>query len=170
MLAKIKRPLRINHAKLPPSSSLASILCVWIGAGAAIAALALVSESTHLIWVLGSFCASSVLIFAAPQAAFSQPRNIILGYLLSALIGLACVVYLGDQWWAIGIAVSTAIAVMMLTRTVHPPAGSSPVVIFLAHPDGYLFVATCLGGAMLMVFVAWLYHSVVKHHEYPVYW
>ncbi len=170
MFSRITQPLRVNHAKLPPSFSLVSVLCVWIGAGAAIAAMALVSESTHLIWVLGSFCASAVLIFAAPQAAFSQPRNMVLGYLLSALIGLASVVYLGDQWWAMGIAVSTAIAVMMLTRTVHPPAGASPVVIFLAHPDGYLFVGTCLLGTMLMVLIAWSYHSLVKHHEYPVYW
>ena len=30
-------------------------------------------------------------------------------------------------------AVGTAIALMMLTRTVHPPAGSNPVIVFLGQ-------------------------------------
>ena len=51
-------------------------------------------------------------------------------------------------------AVGTAIALMMLTRTVHPPAGSNPVIVFLGQPGwGFLLFPTLIG-ALVVVAVA----------------
>ena len=77
---------------------------------------------------------------------FSQPRNILGGHFFSSLIGLICQTLFGATWWSVAIAVGTAISVMMLTRTTHPPAGSNPVIIYLTKPAwGFLLFPTVFG-------------------------
>jgi CBS-domain-containing membrane protein len=129
-----------------------------------------VGQDTHMLWVLGSFGASAVLVFGFPHMPFAQPRNIIGGYLLSVLLGLAGFHFLGDNLPALAFTSATAIALMMLTGTVHPPAGSTPILIYLLQPDGQLLVLAALGGSAVMVLAAVLYHRASKRHEYPVYW
>ena len=76
----------------------------------------------------------------------------------------------GAEWWSVAIAVGTAIAVMMLTRTVHPPAGSNPVIVFLGHPSwGFLLFPT-LVGAVLIVLVALIYNNLSREARWPKYW
>jgi CBS-domain-containing membrane protein len=59
---------------------------------------------------------------------------------------------------------------MMATRTVHPPAGSNPVIVFLAHPGWGFLLFPVLAGAVLLTLVALLFHAVVRKRRYPVYW
>ena len=59
---------------------------------------------------------------------------------------------------------------MMATRTVHPPAGSNPVIVFLSHPGWGLLVFPVLAGAVLLTLVALLFHAAVRKRSYPVYW
>ena len=79
--------------------------------------------------VTGSFGASAVLLYGAPKAPFSQPRNLVGGHLIAALVGVACYRHLPDilvlQEAA---AVASAIALMMATRTMHPPGGATAVI------------------------------------------
>lgn len=64
----------------------------------------------------------------------------------------------------------TAIALMMMTRTVHPPAGSNPVIIYLLQPGwGFLLMPTLLG-AMVLVLVTLLYNNATRETRYPKYW
>ena len=78
--------------------------------------------------VIAPFGASAVLLFAAPAGPFAQPRNAIGGHLLCSVIGVLVVALLGDTPIAMGAGVALAIALMMLTDTVHPPAGADPLV------------------------------------------
>ena len=48
----------------------------------------------------------------------------------------------------------SAIALMMLTRTVHPPAGSNPVIVFLLQPGWDFLLYPTLSGALLLVLAA----------------
>lgn len=67
-------------------------------------------------------------------------------------------------------AVGTAIALMMLTRTVHPPAGSNPVIVFLGQPGwGFLLFPTLIG-ALVVVAVALVYNNTTRTERYPKYW
>lgn len=59
---------------------------------------------------------------------------------------------------------------MMLTRTVHPPAGSNPVIVLLLQPGwSFLFLPT-LGGAVLLVLVALACNNLSRPAAYPKYW
>jgi CBS-domain-containing membrane protein len=164
------RKFKGDQAPLPAQHSAKSIGLAWAGGFLAISAVALLSNSLAVQLVLGSFGASCVLIFGFPEVPFSQPRNILGGHFLSSLIGLICLNLFGATWWSVAIAVGTAIAVMMITRTSHPPAGSNPVIIYLTKPAwSFLFFPTALG-AIVLIIVALFYNNLSREGRYPKYW
>lgn len=59
---------------------------------------------------------------------------------------------------------------MMLTRTVHPPAGSNPVIIFLTLPGWDFLLYPTLTGALMLVVVALTFNNSVRSTNYPKYW
>jgi CBS-domain-containing membrane protein len=59
---------------------------------------------------------------------------------------------------------------MMLTRTVHPPAGSNPVIVFLAQPSWDFLYLPTLSGAVIIVLIALIYNNVSRKENYPTYW
>ena len=68
------------------------------------------------------------------------------------------------------IGVGTAIAAMMLTRTVHPPAGSNPVIVYLAQPGWEFLLFPTLLGSLVVIAVALLYNNATRDARYPKYW
>lgn len=166
----ILNKLKGGGGSLPPKPALRTIALAWAGGFLAIAAVASLSEYLSIALVLGSFGASCVLVFGYPDVPFSQPRNVIAGHVISSFIGLACLYLFGPHWWGLALAVATAIALMMLTRTVHPPAGSNPVIVFLTSPTwGFLLFPTLIG-ALILVAVALVYNNATREAKYPTYW
>lgn len=147
---------------LPPRPSLSSIALAWLGSSLAIASIAVLSQLSGQPWILGSFGASCVLLFGFPDAIFSQPRNLIVGHVLCSLIGLGFLKFVGPDWWSMALAVGTALAVMLVTRTVHPPAGSNPVIIFLTRPDWSFLLFPTLVGVIVLLFLARLMLKVTR--------
>ncbi len=106
--------------KSPPVVSLFEIIWSWIGAFLGIAAVGYINyniiEETDLVMVIGSFGASAVLIYGAVKSPLAQPRNLVGGHVISAIIGVACYKIFSHQMWlASSIAVASAIAVMHAT-------------------------------------------------------
>ena len=161
---------RGDSAALPPRAPGKAVVLAFVGGFLAIAVIALLGQSLHVALVLGSFGASCVLVFGYPDVPFSQPRNVVLGHLFSTLIGLAFVHSCGPQWWSVALAVGSAIAVMMLTRTVHPPAGSNPVIVFLMQPEWDFALFPTLVGAVILVLVALVFHNMTREARWPKYW
>lgn len=160
----------VSHSALPPRPAVRHVLLAAIGGFLAIAVIALLTRNMHSTLILGSFGASCVLVFGFPDAPFSQPRNVMVGHVMSSFVGLACLGLFGPQWWALSLAVAIAIALMMITRTVHPPAGSNPVIIFLALPHWDFLLFPTLAGAVILVAVGLVYNRVIRGHAYPKYW
>jgi CBS-domain-containing membrane protein len=162
--------LRGDKAELPPRPSSRSIALAWLGGFVAIAAVATLSSALSTVLILGSFGASCVLIFGYPDVPFSQPRNIVIGHVLSSAVGVLFLHMFGPSWWALALAAGTAIAAMMATRTVHPPAGSNPVIVFLSQPGWSFVVFPTLVGALILVAVALVYNNATRPGRYPKYW
>lgn len=136
----------------------------------AIALLAWLSETGVHPLVLGSFGASCVLLFGYPDSPFSQPRHIVLGHTLSTLMGLAVLMTVGAHWWSMALAVALSIMVMMKLGTMHPPAGSNPLIVMLLKP-GWVFALTpTLVGAVLLVVLGVLLINLQPDKHYPRYW
>ncbi len=162
--------LKGDGAKLPPQPTRRAVALAWLGGFLAIAAVTLLSRSLQMALVLGSFGASCVLCFGFPDVPFAQPRNVVLGHVLSSFIGLVFLSLLGPTWLSVSLAVGTAIAAMMATRTVHPPAGSNPVIIFLGSPSWQFLLFPTLAGALVVVAVALMYNNATRATRYPKYW
>jgi len=71
--------------------------------------------------------------------------------------------------------VATAIAVMQVTRTVHPPAGATAYIAVIGsakiHNLGYLYaLIPAASGALIMLMVALVVNNLSSARRYPVYW
>ncbi len=159
-----------DGATRPPRPTLRSILLGGVGGCIAIAVIGCLAKSTGLALVLGSFGASCVLVFGFPDLPFSQPRHVVIGHCLSSFIGLALYQLLGPSWSGMALAAGCAIALMMATRTVHPPAGSNPVIIFLTGPSWRFLFFPTMAGALLLVVIALIFNNLVRPQRYPKYW
>jgi CBS-domain-containing membrane protein len=170
-MSNIFEKMRGDGAALPPKPKMRDVGFAWLGGFITLLVIAGLADCTATALVLGSFGASCVLVFAYPDVPFSQPRNVVFGHLFSSAVGLVFALFLGQHWWSVALAVGTAIAVMMLTRTVHPPAGSNPVIVFLAAAPSWKFLLfPTLLGAILLVLVALVYNNATREGKYPKYW
>lgn len=159
-----------GHAKPPGVPSWQHMTLTWLGGFFAIASVAYLADWSGYPLVLGSFGASCVLIFGFPESPFSQPRNVIGGHFLASLTGLIFITFLGAHPWSMAIALATAIVVMQVTRTVHPPAGSNPIIIMLAHATWPFLLTPTLTGVLLLEASAVIFHGFIKGRHYPQYW
>ncbi len=162
--------LKGDGAALPPKHPIKNIALAWLGGFLTICVVAGLAQGMDATLVLGSFGASCVLVFGFPDAPFSQPRNVVAGHFLSSLVGLIFLTLCGPTWWSVALAVGSAIALMMATRTVHPPAGSNPVIVFLLQPAWDFLLFPTLIGALLVVAVALAYNNLSRAESYPKYW
>ncbi len=166
--------------KSPPRVSLSEIIWSWIGAFFGIAAVAYINynllEGTDLVMIIGSFGASAVLIYGAIKSPLAQPRNLIGGHVISAVIGVASYQLLhANMWLAAAVAVATAIAVMHATKTLHPPGGATSLIAVIGsqkiHDLGYLYAIIPAGvGATIMLIVALLVNNIPRSRRYPEFW
>ncbi|WP_410497966.1 HPP family protein [Chitinibacter sp. S2-10] len=128
----------------------------------------------RLHWLIAPMGASAVLLFAAPASPLAQPWSLIVGNILSALVGISCAKLIGPMSGhlalASGVAVMIAIAAMLLTRSLHPPGGAvalTSVIGGSAVADlGYQFVAVVAINSLLLLILALLY-SRALHRRYP---
>lgn len=128
------------------------------------------------LFLVGSFGASAVLLYAIPASPFAQPRNLILGHTLSAFVGVSCAMLLKENIAiAVAAAVSISIMLMHLSRSIHPPGGASALIAVIGgnniHDLGYAYIVAPIGlGALLLLLIALLVNNVSPHRRYPQYW
>jgi CBS-domain-containing membrane protein len=174
-IAKMK-----GRTQSPPRVNLTEIMWSWIGSFLGIAAVAVahykVLDRQGLVMMIGSFGASAVLIYGAVRSPLAQPRNLMGGHVLSALVGVtAWRLFGGHEWLAASLAVSVSIALMHLTKTLHPPGGATALIAVIGggqiHSLGYWYALMPVGlGAGLMLLIALLVNNIPKNRSYPEFW
>lgn len=154
---------------------------LWSGLGAAIGIGLCAWISTQFFepkdstLLIGSFGASAILAYGVIRSPLAQPRNLVGGHLLSAVVGVALYQIFGDGWLVAALAVSMAIVLMMLTDTVHPPGGATALIAVIGSPAihdlGFLYVAAPAGaGALVLLLVALVVNNMSRDRRYPEYW
>lgn len=167
----VGRPPRVNNSE---------VVWSWIGAMCGIGLVAWLGEfilsGTDLSLMIGSYGASAVLLYGAPRSPLAQPRNLLGGHFISALIGVSCWQLLPDVTWvAAALAVASAISVMHLTRTLHPPGGATALIAVIGsaeiHRMGYIYaLIPGLLGPLILLVVALLVNNIPHSRRYPVTW
>lgn len=167
-------------AKGPPGVAPTEVFWSWLGAALGIGICAYLSsnyfEPMDLTLLIGSFGASAVLVYAAIKSPLAQPRNLVGGHVISGLIGVACFQLFGSTiWMAAALSVSLAIALMLITKTLHPPGGATALIAVIGgdkiHNLGFLYAFIPAGlGAVVLLIVALLVNNISKNRRYPEYW
>ncbi|HRF81469.1 MAG TPA: HPP family protein, partial [Flavobacteriales bacterium] len=103
----------------------------------------------------------------------AQPRNLVGGHLISALLGVTIARYLPDVLWLQApLAVSLSIVAMQITRTLHPPGGATALIAVIGSPAvkelGYAFVLSpVLSGCLILLVTALLFNNLTSERKYP---
>lgn len=148
-----------------------SVRVLWclFGAGCGIALALALAGPPLSPFLLASLGGSAVFLFGLTRAPAAQPRALLGGHLGSALIGIASYQAFGDQFWVYVLAMVLAVGLMLVTRTVHPPAGANPILMIYVHAGWTaLWQPLLLGvGSLMLVAVVWsrLYPGLCR---YPV--
>ena len=122
--------------------------------------------------------AAAVLEFYAIESPLAQPRNAVIGQVLSSVVGIAVakLFQMSDKfeeirWVAGALACAAATAIMALTKTVHPPAGAT-ALLAVANQDvtqlGWFLIPVMLLGLGLMLCVALIINNIER--QFPIYW
>jgi len=125
------------------------------------------------LFLIGSFGASSVLIYGEIQSPLAQPRNLIGGHVVSAFIGVSIFKLLPDMLWlASSLAVGLSIVSMQYTKTLHPPGGATALIAVIGgekiHNLGFLYVfSPVLTGTIILFLVAIIFNNITRNRCYP---
>lgn len=125
------------------------------------------------IFLIGSFGATSVLIYGAIQSPLAQPRNLIGGHLISALIGVTIYKLIPDIiWLSAPLAVALSIVLMQITKTLHPPGGATALIAVIGSEKikalGYFYVLSpVLSGIIVLLIVALIFNNLTSGRKYP---
>jgi CBS-domain-containing membrane protein len=128
---------------------------------------------SDVVYLIGSFGASSVLVYGVIQSPLAQPRNLIGGHLVSALVGVTVQQFVPDILWLTApLAVSFAIVLMQYTKTLHPPGGATALIAVTGSAEiknlGYWYVLSpVLSGAIILLVVALIFNNLTMKRHYP---
>ncbi|AFY72444.1 CBS-domain-containing membrane protein [Synechococcus sp. PCC 7502] len=142
----------------------------WLGSCLAITIAAYLSVITNCPLIMAPFGATSVLIFGVPESPLAQPRNVLGGNLIAALVSLIILNIWGSSPWTMGLAVSIAIAIMQFTNTLHPPSGAVALVVMMTKPNWQFLVTPTLEGSMILVLCAVIFNNLSEERTYPKHW
>lgn len=167
----------------PKRDSYTKILWSWLGAFSGIYFIIIISQWLHQgsafnLYLIGSFGASAILVYGAPLAEYSQPRNLIGGHIICALIGITVHKYIPLDVAINGaLAVSFSVVAMQITRTMHPPGGATALIGGIGssqiHDLGYMFIIMpVMLSVFLLLIIALIINNLSANPErhYPLYW
>ncbi|VTP93685.1 HPP family [Sphingobacterium daejeonense] len=151
-----------------------SFLGAFIGIGLIAYIQSLQFPPLENVFLIGSFGASAVLVYGAIQSPLAQPRNLIGGHVVSAIVGVTVAKVMPDVIWLTApLAVATSIVAMQITRSLHPPGGATALIAVSGGTKiaelGYLYVITpVFSGALILLLVALIFNNITKKRHYPV--
>jgi len=125
------------------------------------------------LFLIGSFGASSVLIYGIINSPFSQPRNLLGGHIICALVGVTIHKIIPNELWlSSALSVSISIVLMQATKTLHPPGGATALIANIGSEKikamGYWYVLNpVLSGAVILLLVAIFFNNRTKERSYP---
>ncbi|MEY2833690.1 MAG: hypothetical protein RLZZ574_2949 [Cyanobacteriota bacterium] len=153
-----------NHQSTIP---LEEILFSYVGSFLGIATLAYLSVGSGYPLIAAPFGAAAVLVFAVPNSPLAQPRNLIFGNFLGAVVSVVMVFLFGSEPWVMALAVATAIKLMQLTKTLHPPGGAVALVGVMSKAEVSFIFTPVLVGSIILLFCTIGFNNLMPGRSYP---
>jgi CBS-domain-containing membrane protein len=122
-------------------------------------------------FLLASLGGSTVFLFGLTRAPAAQPRALFGGHLGGALIGILCYQAFGAATWVYIFAVAMTLIYMLLSGTVHPPAGANPLLMVHNHASLSALWEPVGLSIVLLAAAAFAWTRIVSGMaHYPVKW
>ena len=135
-----------------------------------IGVLTLLTYKTELgVFLIASFGSTMVLLYGYPESPFAQPKNIFFGHLLTSIVGMIFL-YLVPLpiYLLIPLAVGFGVALMILLKVTHPPAGGNPIIVIIGSVSmDYLINPIIIGSLIILIFGIILNRLILKK-KYPL--
>lgn len=163
---KIRGKVQAAYSPSPLKYAVWSLISSVVG----ILAIFAIARMTGYSLLIGSFGASSVLLFGVNDSPLAQPRNLIGGHLVSATVAVAMVALFGTGPLQAALAVGISIMLMNLTNTNHPPGGATALIGVQGCAGPLFILVPVMAGALILLAVALFTNNVVYHRHYPKRW
>ena len=114
------------------------------------------------------------MIYGAINSPLAQPRNLIGGHIVSAIIGVTVHKLIPNEiWLSSALAVALSIVFMQITKTLHPPGGATALIANIGSEKikalGYIYVLSpVLTGVLILFLVALIFNNITPNRRYPV--
>ena len=121
------------------------------------------------VFLIASFGSTMVLLYGYPESPFAQPKNIFFGHLLTSFVGMIFL-YLVPLpiYLLIPLAVGFGVALMILLKVTHPPAGGNPIIVIIGSVSmDYLINPIIIGSLIILIFGIILNRLILKK-KYPL--
>ena len=125
-------------------------------------------KTSYGIFLIASFGSTMVLLYGYPESPFAQPKNIILGHFLTALIGIVFLNFVPlPIFLNIPIAVGFGVMFMILFKVTHPPAGGNPIIVIIGSVSFDYLLSPVLIGSIIVVMFGVIINKFLFKKEYP---
>jgi CBS-domain-containing membrane protein len=122
-----------------------------------------------------------VLCYGAIEAPLAQPRALMGGHFISALVGI-CITKLFSlihsperfddlRWLAGSLSTAVSIVVMQMTKTTHPPAGATALLAAVnldVYALSWYYLPVVLLSSTIVLVTALLINNIQR--RYPTFW
>ena len=125
-------------------------------------------KTSYGIFLIASFGSTMVLLYGYSESPFAQPKNIILGHFLTALIGIIFLNFVPlPIFLNIPLAVGFGVMFMILFKVTHPPAGGNPIIVIIGSVSFDYLLTPVLIGSMIVVMFGVIINKFLFKKEYP---
>ena len=159
-----------GSATYQPRFSVTQILVSYLGSFIGIGALAYLSIASGYPIIAAPFGAAAVLVFAVPNSPLAQPRNLIVGNIIGGVTSVLMVTLFGSEPWVMALSVATAIKLMQMTKTLHPPGGAVALVGVLSQANWDFVLTPVLSGSIILLFCTFGFNNLMPERSYPQHW
>ena len=125
-------------------------------------------KTSYGIFLIASFGSTMVLLYGYPESPFAQPKNIILGHFLTALIGIIFLNFVPlPIFLNIPLAVGFGVMFMILFKVTHPPAGGNPIIVIIGSVSYDYLINPIILGALIVILFGVVLNRFVLRKKYP---
>lgn len=131
------------------------VASVLAGAGSLIAVggLEFAAHMSHTPYWQIPFITSIALVMGLPKVEAAQPRALIGGHVVCALVGYPLLWLFGSSPWVAALGVGLAVALSLRLKVFHPPAAVNPfLIVNESLPVEFLFSTVLIGAVLLAGF------------------
>ena len=128
------------------------------------------SGTEYGLWLVASFGSSVINVFGFPANENSQPKNVLFGHLLSALVGIIFITFFEASFITLGLAVGVATMFMFALKVTHPPAGGTVIVAMIGDVSFHFLIFPVMVGTITIIIGGIIYNRLLLKKKYPITW